>query len=214
MSARRPRWTVAPGALALAAVLLLYPGVASPAAGSGRPSAGPAAGSGRPSAGPAAAAATGCPLKPSSKLPSGDAWAFTYGGPSVAGEGSRIGYTHGRGSWAGSGGGTICMSAEVAGAGKAQLVLDVSGGAKVSPRITRLGHLGVGLTLNVRLASGQAMCPAGTAGTAVIFASYYESHHDSVRLSFQAPCTGLDVAFHGASLKALIARNGGQVNSA
>ena len=202
MSARRPRTGVAPGVLALVAVVWLCFGGASLAAGPGRRS-----------SQPSAAAATSCPLQPSSKLPSGEAWAFTYGGPTVAGEGSRVGYTHGRGSWAGRGGGTICMSAEVPGAGKAQLVLDVTGGAKVSPRITRLGHLGVGLTLNVKVASSQTICPSSTQGSVVIFASYFESHHDSVRLSFQAPCTALDVAFHGTQLKALIARNGGQVNS-
>jgi hypothetical protein len=71
----------------------------------------------------------------------------------------------------------------------------------------------VGLTLNVKVASFQTICPSSTQGSVVIFASYFESHHDSVRLSFQAPCTALDVAFHGTQLKALIARNGGQVNS-
>ena len=203
MSARRPRTGVAPGVLALVAVLWLCLGGASPAAGSGRRS-----------SHPTAAATTSCPLQSSSKLPSGEAWAFTYGGPTVAGEGSRIGYTHGRGSWSGNGTGTICTSAEVPGAGRAELVLDVTGGAKVSPRITRLGHLGVGLTVDVKVASSQTICPSGTPGSLVIFASYFESHHDSVRLSFQAPCTALDVAFHGTQLKALIARDGGQVNSA
>lgn len=203
MSARRPRTGVAPEVLALVGTVWLCFGGASLAAGPARR----ASHADR-------AAATSCPLRPSSQLPGGDAWAFTYSGPTVSGEGSRIGYTHGRGSWGGSGKGTICMSAEIPGAGRAELVLQVTGGAKISPRITRLGRLGVGLALNLKVVSAQAMCPSGTSGSIGLFASYYESHHDSVRVSFQAPCTALDVAFHGTRLKALIARNGGQVNSA
>ncbi len=167
---------------------------------------------------PAAASSSdpaACPLKPSSSLPAGEAWAFTETSPpSSPHPGIVSSYTHGRGTWGGGHGtGTICNEDGVSGGRSHNLVLAVSGSARVSPHITRLGHLGAGVVLHVTVsASDDPSCVAGTRGTATLFASYYEGHHDSVQLQLAGGCAGYDYTYVGSQVHALIADEGRQVN--
>jgi hypothetical protein len=156
-----------------------------------------------------------CPLKPSSQSPTGEAWAFTQTGPpSSPHPGITSSYTHGRGAWtSGHGAGTICNEDSVTGHPSHNLVLAVAGSARVSPHITRLGHLGAGLALNVTVsASDDQTCPAGTRGTVTLFASYYQEHHDSLQLHLAGTCSSYDYTYTGAQLHVLIANEGRQVN--
>jgi hypothetical protein len=167
---------------------------------------------------PAAGAATdpaACPLKASSQTPSGEAWAFTQTGPpSSPHPGVTSSYTHGRGTWSsGHGSGTICNEESVSGKPSENLVLAVAGSAHVSPRITRLGHLGAGLVLRVTVsASDDVSCPSGTAGTVTLFASYYQEHRDSLQLHLGGGCSAFDYTYTGPALHVLIADDGRQVN--
>jgi hypothetical protein len=178
----------------------------------------PASASGQPSTGRALAASAdpaACPLKPSSQSPTGEAWAFTQTGPpSSAHPGITSSYTHGRGTWSnGHGAGTICNEDSVSGHPSHNLVLAVAGSARISPHITRLGHLGVGLVLNVTVsASDDQTCPAQTRGTVTLFASYYQGHHDSLQLHLAGACSAYDYTYTGSQLHVLIADNGRQVN--
>jgi hypothetical protein len=165
----------------------------------------------------AAAPLAKCPLKPSSSLPKGEAWAFTATGvPASAHAGITSTYAHGRGTWThGHGGGTICRADAQAGGPSRNIVLSVSGRARVSPGITQLGRRGVGLILSATVsASDYAACAVGTRATVTIFASYYEGHRDRVQLRFGGGCASENATFLGRKLLALIARNGHQVNSA
>jgi hypothetical protein len=93
------------------------------------------------------------------------------------------------------------------------VVLTVGGSAKVSPGITQLGRRGAGLSLHVTVAaSDYEACAVGTRGTVTIFASYYETHRDRVQLRFAGACAAEDATFLGRQLRALIAREGRQVN--
>jgi hypothetical protein len=164
-----------------------------------------------------AASTAACPLKPSSSIPRGEAWAFTAtGAPASAHPGVRSTYAHGRGTWThGHGGGTICRADAAASGPAHDIVLRVSGAAKVMPHITRIGRLGASVTLNVTVsASDYTACAVGTRGTVTIFASYYQGHHDRVQLSFAAGCSSENATFLGPQLHALIAREGLQVNHA
>ena len=156
-----------------------------------------------------------CPLKPSSTLPGGEAWAFTAtGAPSSPHPGIRSAYVHGRGTWThGRGAGTIC-AAEMPASGPARdVVLSVAGSARVSPGITQIGRKGVGLMLSVKVvASDDSTCVLGTRGKVAIFASYFQGHHDRVQLHFAAGCAAENATFLGSTLHALIAREGRQVN--
>jgi len=158
-----------------------------------------------------------CPLKPSSALPGGEAWAFTStGAPSSPHAGISSAYVHGRGTWThGHGAGTIC-GAEMPASGTARdVVLRVVGSAHISPGITQLARKGVGLTLSVKVsASDDPACVLGTRGSVSIFASYFQAHHDRVQLHFAAGCAAQDATFTGPALRALIAREGRQVNHA
>ena len=168
-----------------------------------------------PSALSASADPAACPLKPSSASPSGEAWAFTQTGPpSSSHPGIASSYTHGRGTWTGGhGAGTICNQDSVSGHPSHNLVLAVAGAARISPHITRLGHLGVGLVLNVTVsASDDQSCPAQTRGTVTLFASYYQGHHDSLQLHLAGACSAYDYTYTGSQLHVLIAENGRQVN--
>lgn len=170
-----------------------------------------------PRAAPASAGPTKCPLTPAAGIPPGESWAFTQTGPpSTPHPGIASSYTHGRGSWAhGRGSGTICNEDTLDGHGSHAVVLTVSGASHVSPGITRIGHPGAGLTLHLAVsASDDAACPVGTRGTATLFASYFQGHHDLVRLSFEGACATYDLGFAGPQLHVAIARNGRQVNSA
>jgi len=167
------------------------------------------------SAGAAPAAQARCPLQSSSSIPPGDAWAFHDTGlSSSAHPGVTSSYIHGRGDWGGGhGSGTICEQQGVTSGPAHNIVLSAVGSASVSPRVTRIGHLGVTLALHVSVtASDDAACVAGTHATVTIFASYYEGHHDSVQLHFTGSCSGYDATFTGPQLYALIATDGHRVN--
>ena len=156
-----------------------------------------------------------CPLKTGS--PSGGyvQWAFTESGlPSGRHPGIRSSYTHGRGSWsAGRTTGTVCGQDSVIGGGSRNLELSAAGRAKLSPRITKLGRLGVGLVIPVRVtASDDSACLSGTRGTVTLFASYYAVHHDSVAVRFATGCADHDHNYGGSDLHVLIAHDGAQVN--
>lgn len=173
------------------------------------------AASGRPRT--ASADPATCPIKASSVIPSGDSWAFTEAGPpSTPHPGITSSYSHGRGTWThGRGAGIICHEDSAPGRSSRNLVLTVTGSSQISPRITRLGRLGVGLTLHVTVsASDDQTCLSGTRGTVTLFASYYQEHHDSVQLHFAGGCTTYDYTYVGSHLSVLIAENGHQVNSA
>lgn len=167
-------------------------------------------------AAPSAGAASGarCPLQSSSSIPAGAAWAFhESGAPSGPHAGVASTYVHGRGGWgSGRASGTICEAYSLAAGGPHDLVLSVSGTARVSPRITRIGHLGAGLALGGTVtASDDPACAVGTRLSVTIFASYYEGHHDSVKLAFRGGCAAYDATFLGSQLYALIAEDGHQV---
>ncbi|HEY8304846.1 MAG TPA: hypothetical protein VIG42_09715 [Solirubrobacteraceae bacterium] len=172
------------------------------------------------SAGGAQTASTGkvkCPIKASSSS-SPVEWAFTESSPpSGAHKGIASSYTHGKGRWqGGKATGTVCHEDSLTGGkGSRNLVLAMAGGSKLSPRVTRLGLLGVELALKVRVAaSDDTACPVGTAGTVTLFASYYATHRDSLALSFGGACADHDHRYGGGSLHVLITRQGAQVNSA
>ncbi len=168
-------------------------------------------------AGTASTESATCPLKASSVSPSGDAWAFTQAGPpSTPHPGITSSYTHGRGTWTdGHGSGTICTEDSATGHPSHELVLAVAGSSRISPRITHMGRLGVGLALKVTVsASDDEACPVGTRGTVTLFASYYQEHHDSLQLRFSGGCGSYDYTYSGSQLHMLIADDGHQVNSA
>jgi len=158
-----------------------------------------------------------CPLKASSVIPSGEAWAFTETGPpSTPHPGITSSYTHGRGTWTnGRGSGTICNEDSVTGHPSHNLVLAVGGSSRISTNITRLGHLGAGLLLNVTVsASDDETCPVGTRATVTLFASYFQGHHDSVQFHFTGGCGAYDYTYVGSQLHVVIANNGQAVRSA
>ena len=144
-------------------------------------------------------------------------WAFTESGPpSGSHPGIASSYTHGRGHWRASGAnGTVCHEDSLtAGRGPRELVLAIAGRARLSPGVTRLGLPGVELALKARVAdSDDPSCPAGTAGTVTLFASYHEAHRDSLTLAFSGACTDHDHRYAGGTLHVLIARRGAQVNA-
>ncbi len=93
-------------------------------------------------------------------------------------------------------------------------MLTIAGKAKLSPKVTELGLLGVRLVLPVRVsASDDSACAAGTGGTVTLFASYYAIHRDSLKLHFAAGCAGHNFTYRGSRLHVLIARHGAQVNT-
>jgi hypothetical protein len=158
-----------------------------------------------------------CPLKPSSKTPTGEAWAFTVTGtPSTPHHGISSSYAHGRGAWtSGRGRGTICRQDSGPGHTSLNLVLTVAGRASISPGVTRLGRRGVELVLRVTVsASDDERCLPGARGTVTLFASYYQGHHDSVQFRLPSGCAAYGATYLGAQVHALIARNGHQVNAA
>jgi hypothetical protein len=166
---------------------------------------------------PLTSTAARCPLKPSAAFPGGEAWAFTATGvPASAHSGTTATYAHGRGTWThGHGAGTICRADAPAGGPVRDVVLRVGGRARLAPGVTQLGRRGVSLTLSVTVAASDfAACAAGTRGTVTIFASYFEGHHDRVQLRFGDACTAENATFLGPQLRALVARDGRQVNHA
>ncbi len=163
----------------------------------------------------AANAKVKCPIKASTSSAAVE-WAFSESGaPSGSHPGIASSYTHGRGLWQGDkASGTICHADRLAaGRGSRNLVLAIAGNSKLSPHVTRMGLLGVELTLKVKVsASDDPACPVGGGGTATLFASYYSVHRDSVRLRFAGGCADHDHSYTGPSLHVLITRKGAQVN--
>lgn len=156
-----------------------------------------------------------CPLQSTSTIPPGDAWAFHDSGlPASSHQGVSSSYIHGRGDWGGGrGSGTICQEHGSSSGPAHNIVLTAEASASVTPRVTRLGHLGVALSLQVSVAaSDDPACLPGTRSAVMIFASYYEGHHDSLQLHFAGSCTAYDATFSGPALYALIASSGHQVN--
>lgn len=157
-----------------------------------------------------------CPLKVGSPSGGDVQWAFTETGPPSGGHrGISSSYTHGRGSWtSGRATGRICSQDSLTKGPSRNLVIGVAGKAKLSPRITELGLLGVRLALPVRIsASDDRACAAGTRGTVTLFASYFAVHRDSLSLHFAVGCADHDHLYRGSQLHVLIARHGAQVNS-
>lgn len=168
--------------------------------------------------GPASATAkVKCPVKASASS-SPVEWAFTESAaPSGAHKGIASSYTHGRGRWqGGKASGIVCHADQLsAGKGSQNLVLAMSGSSKLLPRVTRSGLLGVELALKVKVsASDDGACPVGTTGAVTLFASYFETHRDTLALHFGGGCADHDHHYSGSSLHVLITRKGAQVNSA
>jgi hypothetical protein len=144
-------------------------------------------------------------------------WAFSeLGAPTPVSATVNWSWTRGHGSWSsGRASGTICSQDKGGGLASRNLVLTVSGTSTLSPKITKLGLLGVGIVLPVAVsASDDAACPQGTRGSLTLFASYFAVHRDSIVLHFAAPCSSHDHRFSGTTVHVLIARNGHQVNTA
>lgn len=203
--ASRPSATCTRRALAFATL------VAASCAALTRPALAPAAPAG--AAAPASAAVK-CPLAPASGIPGGEAWAFTQSGASGSSHaGISSSYIHGRGSWRGGHGtGTICIQDSLSAGGEHTVVLAVSGASRLSPGITRVGHVGAGLVLGFTVAaSDDPGCAAGTRGTATLFASYYEGHHDLLSLRFDGACAAYEQTFSDQALHVAIARDGHQL---
>jgi hypothetical protein len=168
----------------------------------------------------ARAASVHCPAAASTapaNAPAAVQWEFSQlGPPTPASSTVSTSWTRGAGSWTGGrAAGTICTNDSGRGVASRDLVLTVSGGSKLSPKITRLGLLGVGLVLPVTVSSSDdPACPRGTGGQVTLFASYYGVHRDSIALSFASACGDHDHAFTGAQVHILIASDGHQVDSA
>jgi hypothetical protein len=164
-----------------------------------------------------ASAKVTCPIKASGSSTPVE-WAFTESAPpSGPHKGIASSYTHGKGRWqSGKATGTVCHEDSLSGGkGSENLVLAMVGSSKLSPRVTRMGLLGVQLALKVKVsASDDSACPVGTSGTVTLFASYFSVHKDTLALSFSGGCADHDHRYAGSSLHVLITRKGAQVNSA
>jgi len=144
-------------------------------------------------------------------------WLFSeLGAPTPSNATVNWSWTRGSGSWnSGRASGTICSEDKGGGLATRNLVLRVSGSSTLSPMITKLGLLGVGIVLGVSVsASDDAACPRGTTGSVTLFASYYSIHRDSIVMHFAPACASHDHSFGGTIVHVEIARNGHQVNTA
>jgi hypothetical protein len=167
------------------------------------------------SAANASSGSVSCPLKPGSPSGGDVQWAFSDSSK-PAGGAIKSSYVHGRGNWtSGSATGTACTTDTPAKTGVVRdLVLAVSGKAKLAGRVAQNGLLGVRLALKVRVsASDDSRCAKGAAGTITLFASYYSVHRDTMQVHFKSHCTGHNLSYSGSALHVYIARNGAQVNS-
>jgi hypothetical protein len=166
-------------------------------------------------AGGAAAAPVRCPPFASTTPPGAVQWIFSeLGAPQAPSGRTTRSWTRGQGSWsAGRATGAIC--ADDTGGGHRDAVLAPAGAAALSPQIKRLGLLGVGIAIGVRVsASDDPACAVGTRGTVTLFASYYSVHRDTIALHFGAGCADHDHRFAGQIVHVEIDRGGKQVNSA
>jgi hypothetical protein len=169
------------------------------------------------SAGPAHEAASArCPIGAGSPSGGSVQWAFTESAPpSGSHPGITSSYTHGRGNWSGGhASGVACHEDSLTGGhGSRELVLKITGAARLSPGITRMGLRGVALELKGTVsASNDPECATGTHGTVTLFASYYSVHRDSLQLRFAGGCADHDHTYTGSQLHVLLTRNGAQVN--
>jgi hypothetical protein len=158
-----------------------------------------------------------CPLHTGSPSGGDVQWGFSETGPpSSRHQGIRSSYTHGRGNWTnGRASGVVCSQDSLTNGPARNLVLSVAGTAKLSPRVTELGLLGVRLMLTVRVtASDDGGCATGTHGTITLFASYYAIHRDALTLHFVGGCAAHNLAYASPRLHVLITRHGAQVNTA
>ena len=162
-----------------------------------------------PSTGATTASVT-CPVSASSSAGPVQ-WLFSeYGAPTLSS------WTLGKGGWnSGRASGKICTEDKGGGLPTRHLVLTVSGDSTLSPKITKLGLLGVGIVLPLSVsATDDTACPRGTPGSVTLFASYYSVHRDSIVVHFASACASHDHTFTGSIVHVLIARNGHQVNTA
>jgi hypothetical protein len=144
-------------------------------------------------------------------------WLFSaLGAPTSRSATVNWSWTRGSGSWSSArASGTICSDDKGGGLATRHLVLRVSGSSTLSPMITKLGLLGVGIVLPLSVsASDDAACPRGTPGSVTLFASYYSIHRDSIVMRFAPACASHDHSFGGTIVHVEIARNGHQVNTA
>jgi hypothetical protein len=144
-------------------------------------------------------------------------WLFSaLGAPTSRSATVNWSWTRGSGSWSSArASGTICSDDKGGGLATRHLVLRVSGSSTLSPMITELGLLGVGIVLPLSVsASDDAACPRGTPGSVTLFASYYSIHRDSIVMRFAPACASHDHSFGGTIVHVEIARNGHQVNTA
>jgi hypothetical protein len=143
-------------------------------------------------------------------------WAFSVIGPPTPP--TPAGYkswTRGEGNWTrGTATGAVCVSDSGGGLPARSLVLAPAGGSTITPHITELGLLGVGLVLPVRVASSNdTACPKGSIGDVKLFASYYGTHKDRITTHFAGGCAGHNHTFTGSGVRVLIAHDGAQVNT-
>jgi hypothetical protein len=165
-----------------------------------------------------AAATVTCPASASAADTAGPVqWAFSVlGAPTAGASGVTSSWTRGSGTWnTGRASGTICSEDKAPSSPRRSLVLKVSGASVLLPKSTRLGLVGVAITLPVTVsASDDTACPKATRGTVTLFASYYSTHRDSIVMHFTGACASHNHTFIGATVKVLITRNGAQVNAA
>jgi hypothetical protein len=166
-------------------------------------------------AGVAKSGQVACPLRPGPPAGGDVQWAFSDSGR-PSGHAVKSSYVHGRGSWtSGRATGAVCtMDSPTQRGSVRDLVLGVSGKAKLTGRVTQNGLLGVRLVLRVKVrASDDTACAQGATGVITLFASYYSVHRDAMQIKFSSACTGHNLSYSGSALHVYIARNGAQVNT-
>ena len=166
--------------------------------------------------GSAATARVKCPLDAKAASAGQVQWAFSqYGPPTGRHPGLTKSYTHGHGTWLGSRGrGWVCHQDMGGGSPTRHVVLRVSSNpSKLHGMVTRLGKLGVELTLPLIVtATDDSACAVGTHASITLFASYYEFHITRGALRFATGCRKHDHTFRNPALKVLVTRKGAQVN--
>ena len=167
--------------------------------------------------GSAATARVKCPLDAKAAAsPRQVQWAFSQLGPPVGSHpGLTKSYTHGHGTWLGSRAhGWVCHQDMGGGSPTRHVVLRVtSTPSKLSGMVTRLGKLGVEITLPLIVsATDDDACAVGTRAQITLFASYYDVHVTRGVLRFEAGCRKHDHSFRNPALKVLVTRKGAQVN--
>ncbi len=168
------------------------------------------------STGPVASAKVTCPLDAKSSASGQVQWAFSQFGPPVGRHpGLTKTYTHGRGTWLGSRArGWVCHQDMGGGSPTRHVVMRVTANpSKLSGMVTRLGKLGVEITLPLIVTkTDDDSCEVGTHARITLFASYYDVHVTRGVLRFDAGCRKHDHTYRNPALKVLVTRNGAQVN--